>query len=85
MLRLLTITRRAATGTIGIHPGEHLAEELETLDMSAAELGRKIDVPTNRITQIMNGRRGVTGDAVLRLAQFFWHERAVLAQFTESL
>ena len=35
-----------------IHPGEHLAEELKTLGMSAAELARKIDVPTNRITQI---------------------------------
>jgi plasmid maintenance system antidote protein VapI len=36
-----------------IHPGEHLAEELEALDMSAAELARKINVPTNRITQIL--------------------------------
>jgi plasmid maintenance system antidote protein VapI len=35
-----------------IHPGEHLAEELEVLDMSAAELARKIDVPTNGVTQI---------------------------------
>lgn len=34
-----------------IHPGEHLAEQLEALDMSAAELARKINVPTNRITQ----------------------------------
>jgi plasmid maintenance system antidote protein VapI len=33
-----------------IHPGEHLAEELEALDRSAAELARKIDVPTNRVT-----------------------------------
>ena len=34
-----------------IHPGQHLAEELETLDMSAAELARKIRVPTNGVTQ----------------------------------
>jgi addiction module HigA family antidote len=54
-----------------IHPGEHLAEELEVLDMSAAELARKIDVPTNRVTQILNGTRGVTGDTALRLAHFF--------------
>lgn len=54
-----------------IHPGEHLAEELETLDMSAAELARKIDVPTNRITQILNGERSITGDTALRLAHFF--------------
>jgi len=53
-----------------IHPGEHLAEELEVLDMSAAELARKIDVPTNRITQILNGARAITGDTALRLAHF---------------
>ncbi len=54
-----------------IHPGEHLAEELEALDMSAAELARKLDVPTNRITQILNGTRSVTGDTALRLGHFF--------------
>jgi len=54
-----------------IHPGEHWAEELEALDMSAAELARKIDVPTNRVTQILNGTRGITGDTALRLAHFF--------------
>jgi antitoxin HigA-1 len=54
-----------------IHPGEHLAEELETLDMSAAELARKIHVPTNRITQILNGTRAITGDTALRLSHFF--------------
>ena len=56
---------------IAIHPGEHLAEELEALRMSAAELARKIQVPTNRVTQILNGRRAVTGDTALRLAHFF--------------
>ncbi len=54
-----------------IHPGEHLAEELETLNMSAAELARKIEVPTNRITQILHGTRAITGDTALRLAHFF--------------
>jgi len=54
-----------------IYPGEHLAEELEALDMSAAELARKINVPTNRITQILNGTRAITGDTALRLAHFF--------------
>jgi addiction module HigA family antidote len=48
-----------------------LAEELEALDMSAAELARKIDVPTNRVTQILNGTRDITGDTALRLAHFF--------------
>ncbi len=56
---------------IAIHPGEHLAEELEALDMRAAELARKIAVPTNRVTQILNGTRAITGDTALRLAHFF--------------
>lgn len=54
-----------------IHPGEHLAEELEALDMSAAGLARKLGVPTNRVTQILNGTRSITGDTALRLAHFF--------------
>jgi len=53
------------------HPGEHLAEELKELGMSAAELARKLDVPTNRITAILNGQRAITGDTALRLAHFF--------------
>ena len=54
-----------------IHPGEHLAEELEQLDMSAAELARNLDVPTNRITAILHGQRSITGDTALRLGHFF--------------
>jgi addiction module HigA family antidote len=54
-----------------IHPGEHLAEELKALDMSAVELARKIHVPTNRVTQILNGVHAITGDTGLRLAHFF--------------
>ena len=56
---------------IAIHPGEHLAEELRELEMSAAELARRLDVPTNRITEILHGRRAITGDTALRLAHFF--------------
>ena len=54
-----------------IHPGEHLAEELEALNMRAAELARKLDVPTNRVTQILHGTRFITGDTALRLGHFF--------------
>ena len=54
-----------------IHPGEQLAEELGTLNMSAAELARQLHVPTNRVTQILNGTRAITGDTALRLAHFF--------------
>jgi addiction module HigA family antidote len=54
-----------------IHPGEVLAEDLEALEMSAAELSRQIKVPTNRITAILKGQRAVTGDTALRLGHFF--------------
>ncbi|MBZ5689920.1 MAG: HigA family addiction module antidote protein [Acidobacteriia bacterium] len=58
-------------GIQAIHPGEHLAEELKELSMSAAELARQLNVPTNRVTEILNGRRAITGDTALRLAHFF--------------
>ena len=54
-----------------IHPGEHLAEELRELGISAAELSRQLDVPVNRITGIMNGERGITADTALRLGHWF--------------
>lgn len=54
-----------------IHPGEHVAEELEALDMSAAGLARQLKVPTNRVTEILNGQRAISGDTSLRLAHFF--------------
>ena len=58
-------------GRSAIHPGEHLAEQLKELDMSAAALARQLKVPTNRITEILNGQRAVTGDTALRLGHFF--------------
>ena len=54
-----------------IHPGEHLAEELKELGISAAELARQIEVPVNRITEIINAQRGVTADTALRLGHWF--------------
>jgi addiction module HigA family antidote len=54
-----------------IHPGKHLAGQLEALGMSAAELARNLKVPTNRITGILNGRRAITGYTALRLGHFF--------------
>jgi addiction module HigA family antidote len=56
---------------LAIHPGEHLAEELAALGMSASELARQLGVPPNRVTGILNGQRAVTGDTALRLAHFF--------------
>jgi antitoxin HigA-1 len=58
-------------GRMAIHPGEVLSEDLQALEMSAAELSRRIQVPTNRITEILKGQRGITGDTALRLGHFF--------------
>ena len=58
-------------GVLRIHPGEYLAEELKVLDMSAAAMARRLQVRTNRITEILNGQRSITGDTALRLAYFF--------------
>lgn len=58
-------------GPTAIHPGEHLAEQLEALGISSAELGRRLQVPGNRISQIVTGHRAITGDTALRLGHFF--------------
>jgi addiction module HigA family antidote len=65
------MTKGTNVPLLAIHPGEHLAEELKELNMSAAALARQLQVPTNRITQILNGRRDITADTALRLAHFF--------------
>ena len=54
-----------------IHPGEHFAEELQEVGMSAAEFARQIAVPVNRVTGIINGQRGITADTALRLGHWF--------------
>ena len=54
-----------------IHHGEHLTEELDALDMSAAELARRLKVQTNRVTAVINGQRAISGDTALRLAHVF--------------
>src|SRR3990172_41939 len=71
MLRSWTITRERDMARVAIHPGDQLAEELRALEMSAAELARRLRVPTNRVTGILNGQRAITGDTALRLAHFF--------------
>lgn len=53
-----------------IHPGEILAEELAFLGMTASALARELDVPVNRVTQILNGERGITADTALRLSRW---------------
>ena len=56
---------------IPIHPGEVLRDDLEALGMTASQLARRLDVPSNRIREIVNGERAITGDTALRLAHFF--------------
>lgn len=54
-----------------IHPGEILKDELEELSLSANAFAKALDVPTNRITAILNEQRGISADTALRLARFF--------------
>lgn len=54
-----------------VHPGEILRDELEELDMSLTEFARQIQVPANRVSQILAGKRAVTGDTALRLGHWF--------------
>jgi len=53
-----------------VHPGKVLAEELDALGVTPTELSRQIAVPPNRISQIINGKRAITGDTALRLAHW---------------
>jgi len=54
-----------------IHPGEVLADELRELEITPTELSRQISVPPNRISQIIQGKRAITGDTALRLGHWF--------------
>ncbi len=53
------------------HPGKVLAQELAAIGVTPAELARQLSVPANRISQILNGKRAITGDTALRLAHWF--------------
>lgn len=54
-----------------IHPGEILADELKEIGITATELSRQLNVPQNRISQIIAGKRAITGDTALRLGHWF--------------
>jgi antitoxin HigA-1 len=54
-----------------IHPGEILSDELAEMNMTATGLARQINVPPNRLTQIIKGQRGISGDTALRLGHWF--------------
>ena len=54
-----------------VHPGEILRDDLDELGLSANALSKELGVPVNRVTMILNGKRGVSADTALRLAQYF--------------
>jgi antitoxin HigA-1 len=54
-----------------IHPGEILRDELVELRLSARAFARSLDIPVNRVTQILREQRGVSADTALRLARYF--------------
>lgn len=54
-----------------VHPGEILKDELDDLSITLSEFARQIDVPPNRVSQIIAGKRSITGDTALRLGHWF--------------
>src|SRR6478609_6443605 len=84
MLRVVRVSKAVKRGNCGlslsgnramarpaIHPGEILADELSELKITPTELSRQIAVPPNRISQIIQGKRAITGDTALRLGHWF--------------
>ena len=63
---------RVPTNRIPTHPGEMLREEfLIPMELSQRELANGINVPYQRINELINGKRGITPSTALRLAKFF--------------
>jgi addiction module HigA family antidote len=55
-----------------VHPGEILRDDLiKPLGISINRLGRDLRVPVTRMSEIVNGRRGISADTALRLARYF--------------
>lgn len=60
-----------SNGMRPVHPGKILSDELEEIGMSANALAQALAVPTNRVTAILKGQRGITADTALRLSRYF--------------
>ena len=54
-----------------VHPGEILRDELVEMDVSPTDFARQINVPPNRVSQIIAGKRSITGDTALRFGHWF--------------
>lgn len=71
------MARKKTEGRLGAglaypHPGETIREDyLKPLGMSVNRLAMELRVPATRMSEIVNGRRGVTADTALRLARYF--------------
>src|SRR5712671_6751762 len=70
-VRGLSLSGKKTMTRPAIHPGEILADELNELQITPTELSRQISVPPNRISQIIQGKRAITGDTALRLGHWF--------------
>jgi addiction module HigA family antidote len=64
-----------------IHPGRILKREMTVRNLSANRLALELRVPSGRITQILNGKRGISAETALRLARYFGNS----AQFWVNL
>lgn len=67
----ITIDQGVVDGLPPTHPGEVLKDELEALGLSASAFAAALDVPANRVSTILAGKRAVTADTALRLGRFF--------------
>ena len=81
MIAVKSVIDQPRAGSPTFHPGIVLRDELTELEIGAAELAHQIGVPSNRISQLVNGKRPVTGDTVLRMGPWF----GISAQFWLNL
>jgi addiction module HigA family antidote len=72
----LAMTAKKKRPIYPIHPGSVLADELMVLELSPAALARALHVPSNRIYQLLAGKRAMTADTALRLEQWLGVEAA---------
>lgn len=72
MLRLWTTTeKKVLMNMVAVHPGRVLKRELVARDLSANRLALALRLPSGRITDILNGKRGISPDTALRLGRYF--------------
>ena len=68
-----------------VHPGRILRREMQARKLSANALALALSAPSGRITDIVNGKRGVSPESALRLGRYFQRQRPFLAQPADEL